>query len=162
MKQMKGQVDLIFGMSMFFVVIIAMIIVSYVFLNGIFGNANFQQSVTAVSPTANTIVTHATTFFNGVDNFVALLYFIFGLAAIIAAAFSDSHLIVAVVVIMLLPIELTMALIYHDAFFSIIQGSIFAGFVSTIPSILVVFQYYPLITFIMAIILLITTFSKGG
>ena len=159
---MRLQVDNLFGMTIFFAIALVMFLLTYVFVNSILQAPSFQKSVAMNNPTSNAIVTHGIQTFTSINTILAFLYIFIGIASVIAAAFTDTSPVFAVVAIVLLPIEIYVAFVYHDAFFNIIQNSsVFGGIANQYPAILTIFQYYPLITLIISILLIIVTFGKG-
>ena len=62
--------------------------------------------------------------------------------------------------LIVLPIELLFAFVFHDMFFSIMTNTMFAGIVTSYPLVFTLFQYLPIISFGFSVILIVITFIK--
>lgn len=158
MKQYKSQADILYLIAMLFVIVIAIFAVDIIF-NGFKTNPTSQQLFNA-TPQGKLALKNTTTSINYLNNAVVILFFIAAIASIVAATFADSHPIFLVPTFVVLPIEIFFAFIFHDAFFAIVQNSSFAATAATYPTILTLFQYLPIATFVIAIIVIVVTFMK--
>ena len=155
---MKAQADVIFLIVMLFVVIIALFAVDTIW-SGFVSNPSFQAVYNATSVGKHAIA-NTTTSLGILNNGVVLLFLIGCIASIIAAAFTDSSPIFLVPALIILPIEILFAFIFHDAFFSIIGNSSFAGVATSYPVVITIFQYLPIVALVVAIIEIIVIFLK--
>jgi hypothetical protein len=158
----KAQADIIVGIVYFFVFILVLWIFTLIFQTSLFGN---PQVTNSLNPGHNANVTGVfagtSGFFTGINTIAAFLYIFIAIGAVVAAAFTESHPVFAVMGILLLPVELVFSFGFHDAFFSVIANSAFSPLVAQYPFVVTTFTYLPIITLVMAILVLIATFAKS-
>jgi hypothetical protein len=153
---LKGQADIIYLTGMLFIVVIALFAVDMIW-HGFQTNQTSQQLFNA-TPQGQLAQKNANTSINILNNAVVILYVAGAIASIIAAAFSDSSAVFIVPAMVILPIEVLFAFIFHDAFFTIVEQSSLGTVASGYPLILTLFQYLPMVSFGFAVILIIVTF----
>ena len=155
---MKGQLDIIYLMAMMFAVVIAIAAGTYIFgklYTSLDANSQFNtcaQCVYALSQGQSAQ--------NNVANAIVILFLLAAFASVILAAFVDSHPIFLIVIIIVLPVEILISFIFHDAFFQIANQSFIGTQLANYPTISLLFQYLPVICMVLAIILAIVTFMK--
>ncbi len=157
-KTMKAQADLIFLIGMLFAIVIAVFVVDNIWIQ--FKTNPTSQQIFNATPQGRLAETNATTSINIINNAIVMIFIVAALASIIAAAFTSSSPIFIIPALIVLPVEVLFAFIFHDAFFTIIQNSVFSGIATTYPTIITLFQYLPIISFVLAIVMIIVTFTK--
>ena len=155
---MKGQADIIYLTAMLFVVIIAVFTVDIIW-SGFQSNSAYQQIQNA-TPTGKLAAKSTQTSLNIINNSIVILYLMGAIASIILAAFAASSPIFLIPALIVLPIEVLFAFVFHDMFFAIMTNTMFSGLVVTYPLVFTLFQYLPIISFGFSIILIIVTFLK--
>lgn len=155
---MKAQADIVYLIAAVLAVAIGLLAVDMIW-NALAGNPAAQQLFNATSQ-GQLAERGAGSAISTLNNAVVILFIIAAVASIIAAAFADSSPIFLVPALVLLPLEIMFAFIFHDAFFQIVSNSSFASAVAQYPSMLTLFQYLPVICFVVAIIEIIVTFVK--
>jgi hypothetical protein len=158
MKYQKAQADIIFLVVMLFLVVTA-IFLTDVIKNGLFNSSAFQ-AVSSATHTGQLAVKQANSAINIMNDAVAFLFVFSAIASVIAAAFTTSDSAFAVIGVILMPLEILFAFVFHDAFFAIMSNSLFAGLLVQYPFTLYVFQSLPIIVLILSIISLVVTFVK--
>jgi hypothetical protein len=151
--------DLITGIVVFFASIMILWVFTLIFQVNIFQSSTVKNSVGTYPQTAN-VLTSSSGFFTGLNTVFAFAYIFFAFGAIIAAAFTESNPVFAALGFVVLPIELLLSFGFHDAFFSMIGNSAFAPLTAAYPMVALTFQYLPIGTFVLAIIVLAVTFGK--
>ena len=157
-KTYKCQADLVYLIAVLFVVVIAIFAVDNIW-SGFQSNPQTQKLFNA-TPQGQLAQKSVNTGLNIFNNAVVFLFIGAAIASIIAAAFTDSSPVFMVPTLVILPIEILFAFIFHDAFFSIIQQSAFASMAATYPSIVYLFQYLPLAALGLAVLMITITFVK--
>lgn len=155
---MKGQADIIYLTAMLFVVVIAVFTVDIIW-NGFQSNTAYQQIQNA-TPTGKLAAKNTQTSINIINNAIVIIYLMGALASVILASFADSSPIFLIPALIVLPIELLFAFVFHDMFFSIMTNTMFAGLVTSYPLVFTLFQYLPIISFGFSVILIVITFIK--
>ena len=155
---MKGQADIIYLTALLFVVVIAVFTVDIIW-NGFQSNTAYKQLQNA-TPTGQLAAKNTQAGLNILNNAIVIIYLMGALSSVILAAFADSSPIFLIPALIVLPIELLFAFVFHDMFFSIMTNTMFAGLVNSYPLIFTLFQYLPIISFGFAIILIVVTFIK--
>lgn len=155
---MKGQADIIYLTAMLFVVVIAVFTVDIIW-NGFQSNSAYQQIQNA-TPTGKLAAKNTQTSINIINNAIVIIYLMGALASVILASFADSSPIFLIPALIVLPIELLFAFVFHDMFFSIMTNTMFAGLVTSYPLVFTLFQYLPIISFGFSVILIVITFIK--
>lgn len=118
----------------------------------IFGNTAPQPAITA----------HAQSALQLFNNIVVAIIFAIAFGSIISAIFVQSHPVFFVISIFTLIMEIILAVIFHNAYFTIIQNSAFGGVFLQFTTLNLFFQYLPEICFVIAVIVMIVTYGKGG
>lgn len=144
---------------MAFVVAIALFTVDQVW-SGLTSNSAFT-SLTNATPQGHLAVTNTNKSLHIFNNAFVLLFIIAALASIVSAAFTDSSPIFLVPAVVILPLEILFSFVFHDVFFNIIENSAF-GTTAAVwgASIITLFSYLPVVSFVLAIIIIIFTFMK--
>ena len=158
MNYKKAQADIIFLVVMLFIVVIAIFLMDII-KNGLFNSSAFQ-AVSNATATGKLAVKQANSAINILNNAVAFIFVFSAIASIIAAALTTSDSAFAVIGIILMPLEILFAFVFHDAFFAIMSNSFFSGLLTQYPFTLYVFQGLPIIVLILSIISLAVTFVK--
>lgn len=158
MKTLKAQVDIIFLMCIVFAVAIAIGVLLYAF-GQLFAGFQANPQVKA-SPYAYNAFTQSQKGMNVIANSIVIIFIFMALASIILAAFVDSHPIFVILIIIAIPVELLVSFVLHDAFFAIVNTSFIGTTLANYPTILILFQYLPVISLILAGIVAVVTFMK--
>jgi len=157
---MRAQADIIFGMILFTVLAIGIIMAVY--LNGSITHA--LQPVINPTNSSNTVVAHiqqgATSGLNVFGNLLALVFFAIGIAAIIAAFFVDANPVFFILSMFILAVQILISVVLHNVFFDIAQQSVFLGITQQFPYLITIFQYYPEFTFVLALGVMIALYAK--
>ncbi len=157
-KTMKGQVDIISLIAILFIVAIAFFATVQIW-NGLNSSPTFTHLTNSTSQ-GRLAVKNVNTSLGIFANAIVLAFIVGALASIIAAGLTSSSPVFAALTFIILPVEVLFAFIFHDAFFSIMQSSFFAGLVTSYPIVFTLFQYLPITAFILSLVLIIVTFSK--
>ena len=156
---MKGQVDMIYLIVMTFIVALSLFVVDQVW-TGLTSNSAFT-SLTNSTHIGQVAVKNTDTSLHIFNNALVLLFVVAAIASIISAAFTDSSPIFIVPALIILPPEIFFAFVSHDVFFSIIQNSSFGATASVWgASIVSLFTYLPVVSFVIAIVVIVVTFMK--
>ena len=155
---MKAQADIIYLIIILFVVVIALFAVDNIWVA--FKQNPTYQALSNATPTGQLATKNVTTSINIINNAVVILFIVGAIASIIAAAFADSSMVFVVPTLVILPLEILFAFVFHDVFFSMIQNSAFSSIAVSYPYIISLFQYLPIVSFVLAIIIIIMTFMK--
>ena len=157
---MRGQADILF-----LTVVMIALSISFIVIFFLYG-----QIHTAIAPVLNPTNSSNTTVakvFVGTQSaltdmgmLLVLVYFAIGIAAIIAAFFVEAMPIFYVVSVFVLAIQIFVAAIMHNVFFTIVQQQIFATTASQFPLLLTIFQYYPELTLIISLGVIVALYSK--
>ncbi len=158
MNTQKAQVDVIYLVVMLFAVTVSLLVVDQVW-SGLTSNSAFI-SLKNSTPQGHLAVKSVNTSLNIFNNAIVLLFVMGAIVAIISAAFTDSSPVFLIPSIVVLPIEILFAFIFHDMFFSILQNSAFGSVAASYPYIVTLFQYLPVVSFVIAIIVIVATFMK--
>ena len=150
--------DFIYLLCFFFAVAIVVGIVIVIW-SSLTSSTPFENLMQATH-TGQVAQKSATTSINILANAVVFIFIFACVASIIAATFADSAPVFAVLGIIVMPVELIFAFIFHDAFLGIISQSAFGPIVTTAPSLVYAFQYLPLISLIVSVMMIIVTFIK--
>lgn len=159
-RTMKGSIDIMTGIAFFTILIISVWVLTVIFQDGVFAQSGLFNHAVQQSPQAANVVSNANKFFTGLNTVIAFAYIFFAIGAVIAAAFTESNPVFAAIGIIILPIELVLSFGFHDAFFTIIQTSAFGALAVQYPFVTLTFEYLPVITFIMWVIVTIVTFAR--
>lgn len=161
MKNNRAQIDIVFIIAVAgFAIALALIVILWI--SGAILNSPQLQSVIQATPQGNTAYQGATTGISIVGNSYVFLFFGLGFAAVISAFFVGASFIFVVPAIIILIPEMFLTFLFHDIFFAFVQSSTaIASTVSAYPSIIYLFQAYPLVCFILALIVMSVTFMKG-
>lgn len=109
------------------------------------------------------ITTSSTNAFKLYINMLVLIFFAISIDSIVAAFFVSSHPIFFIAGIFGTIIQITLTVVGHNIYFTIIQNSAFGSILVGLSAPLnLFFQYFPEIAFIFAIGTLIVTYGKGG
>ena len=96
-------------------------------------------------------------------NGLLFIYFAMATAIIIGAFLVAATPIFFVAGIFFVAIDILIAAIMHNVFFTVLQTSFLAPYLNQYPFLVLLVEGYPVITFVIAIVVLIFTFSpKGG
>jgi hypothetical protein len=157
MTKFKGQASIIYLLAMLFMLSVG-ILLADVLWNGFTTNASFISLTTATAggPKIVASVNSSMTIFN---NAIAIIFLAGCIGSIILAAFTDSSVVFAAITLILLPVEILFSLVWHDAFFTIIQNSMFAG-ITVVPTLMVLFTYLPVICLVIASIEILVIYIK--
>ena len=155
---MRAQVDLVYLLVSLFVVVIALFAADKIW-TGLTSSAPFQNLTNATSQ-GQLAVKQTQTSINIRNDAVVFIYIFAAVASMVAGAFTDSAAVFAVVGVIVLPIELLFSFVFHDAFFEITSNSFLSGIVAAYPATMTLFQYLPLITFSLGLVMLIVVFVK--
>jgi hypothetical protein len=158
MRYVKAQADIIYLFALLFVMVIALFVVDQIW-SGLTTNPATQHLFNSTTQGTKAEANVGTSL-NILNNAVVLLFLIGVFASVIAAAFTDSSPIFLMPALVILPIEVFFAFIFHDAFFSIVQNSFFAGPAAAYPAIVTLFQYLPIAALVLAVIEVIVIFLK--
>lgn len=159
MTNMKGNIDLMGGIGAFFATILVVWILTVIWQSNFFNNGTFRQAI-AATPQANTVINESSGFFTGLNTVLAFLFIFTAIGACVAAAFTESNPFFAAIGIMFLPVELVLAFGFHDAFMSLITNSAFGSLAVQYPMVYTTFQYLPVATLILSVLIAIITFSR--
>ncbi|MEM3416291.1 MAG: hypothetical protein QW719_03065 [Candidatus Micrarchaeaceae archaeon] len=158
---MKAQVDVIFGIVLFFAVVITFVIVYYV-------NGKLTAALKPVlNPTNSSNSTVAKVFSSShsalttYGDLLVFVYFAIGIAAIIAAFFVDTSPIFFILAIFVLAIQILIAAVVHNVFFDVVQQSSLISSVQSFPALIFIFEYFPEISFVIALLVVIALYAKG-
>lgn len=157
---MKAQADV-----MFLIVVALGVAISFIIIFYIYGQLHTALAP-ALNPTnsSNTTVAHVFagtgTALSGMGTLLVLVYFAIGIAAIIAAFFVEGMPIFYIVSIFALAIQILVAVIAHNVFFTIVQQQIFASTAAQFPLLLTIFEYYPELTLLISLGIVIALYSK--
>lgn len=157
-RNFKGQVDIIFLMVEVFAVAIAIGVLLYAF-GSLFAGFQANPQI-ASSALATNAFNQSQKGINVIANSIVVIFIFMALASVILAAFVDSHPIFVILIIIALPVELLISFVLHDAFFAIVDTSFLANTFASYPTILVLFEYLPVICLFLAGIIAIVTFMK--
>ena len=153
--KMRGQAGFIYLLVMFFVVGIVLAIVIMIW-SSLTSNASFESLMTATH-TGTVAQASATTSLNILANAAVFLFIFSCVAAIIASTFIQSSPVFAILGIICLPIELLFSFIFHDVFLALINQSVFAGVITAAPNLILAFQYLPLISLVVSLMIIIAS-----
>ena len=157
---MKGQADAIFLTVIGAAIVIAFIISFYAYnqiegaLKPVINPTNNSNTVIGKIP----IETHNA--FNVLGTLLVLVYFAIGIAAVIAAFFVDSSPVFYVIAVFALAIQIMVAVIMHNVFFTIVQQQSFLSSASQFPMLLTLFQYYPELSFLLSLAIVVALYIK--
>ena len=157
-KNMKAQIDMVSLIAMLFIVAIAFFATVQIW-NGLNTSPTFQH-LTNSTPQGRVAVKNVNTSLGIFADAIVMAFIVGAIASVIAAGLTTASPIFAALSFIILPIEVLFAFIFHDAFFSIMQSSFFAGLVTTYPIVFTLFQYLPITAFILALLMIIVTFAK--
>ena len=155
---MKAQADMIYWLAIVFAVSVAVVILLYIFTS-IFTAFKLQPQI-ANNPAAVTALNKGQTAINVVANALVIVYVVMAIASCILSFFVDSSPIFLVVIFIVLPIEILIAFIFHDIFFSIMNQSVFAATANGIPVLIQFMQWLPVLCLGFSAISAIVTFAK--
>ena len=161
MRTFKGEVDNIFILVSIFS-IVAAVFVGDIIWTQLSGSAAWQTyfgSNVQGSQEAN-VVTNTTAAIGILNNAIVVIFIMMALVSIIAAAFTESSPLFALLGVIVLPLEIIFAFIFHDLYFEIIQNSYFAVPAATYPIVTTMFQYFPVFAFIFWFLLNVVIFLK--
>ena len=163
---MKGQVDILFLTVMFVGVCISMFVIYYVWQAGLkpqLQSAFVTGQPAATANTENTILNAGSSSLDALNNSLLFIYFAMATAIIIGAFLVSATPIFFVAGIFFVAIDLLIAVIMHNVFFTVLQTSYFAPYLAQYPFLVLLVMGYPVITFVIALVVLVVTFSpKGG
>ena len=160
MTKIKAQVDIIFLIVAFLAITISFVIIFFTY-----GQIHAAMAP-ALNPTNNTnttvahIFTNTNTALTGIGTLLVLVYFGIGLAAIISAFFVEGIPIFYIVSMFALIIQILVAVIAHNIFFTIVQQNIFSSTAAKFTYLLTIFEYYPELSLIISLGILIALYSK--
>lgn len=157
-KQHKAQVDLFFLLAELFAVAIAAGVLLYV-LPQVFTGFKANPQIANV-PTAVTGLNQGQKALNIIPNAIVVIFIMMALTSVILSAFVDTHPVFLLLIIIALPIEMFFSFILHDVFFQIVNSSFIGTGLASAPALLVLFQYLPVVTLFLAVIISIVTFIK--
>ena len=158
MKNMKAQVDIISLTALLFIVAIAFFATAQIW-SGLNSSPTFQH-LTNSTPQGKLAVKNVNTSLGIFADAIVMAFIVGALASVIAAGLTSSSPVFAALTFIILPVEVLFAFVFHDAFFSIMQSSFFAGMVTAYPIVFTLFQYLPITAFILSLVLIIVTFIK--
>ena len=156
--RMRGQVDFIYLLVFFFAVAIVLAIVIVIW-SSLTSSVPFEALMQA-TPTGKIAQANATTSINILANALVFIFIFACIASMIAASFANSAPAFAVIGIIAMPIELIFAFIFHDEFLTLVSQSVFAPVVTAAPSLITAFQYLPLISLVVSVLLIVVVFIK--
>lgn len=159
MKQMKMQVDVLFMTVMFVAVTLAVILIFFMFQGGI---KPALQSALPASDTTNTILNNGSSALSTFNDGLLIVYFAFGVSVILGAFLVAASPIFFVIGIFLLAIDVLVAVIMHNMFFTIVQQSSLAPYAVSFGLPMLVIEYFPMITFVIALVVLAVTYAPKG
>lgn len=152
---MKGAIELIYLVAVLFGVTIAVgasLYISQQLFHGITNNTQISQCPNCIA--AINKGSQAQSF---IPNAIVLVFILMCFASVILAAFLDSSPVFLVFEFILIPIELLISFVFHDAFFAIANNSFIGTALAASPTIALLFQYMPvLVLFISAVVAIIT------
>lgn len=115
------------------------------------------------SPAGQLGIIHASTSaFQLYINILVAVFFAVAIGSIISAFFVNSHPIFFIAGIFGTLIEIILSVIFHNAYFTLIQNSAFGNVFLQFTILNLFFQYLPEIAFVISIVVLIVTYGKGG
>jgi len=159
----RAQVDVLFLIVIFCAVAMAMLVIYAVYQGGIKPNLQAGLATGGNANTVNSILNSGSSSLDSLNNSLVFIYFAMATAIVIGAFLVEALPIFFVAGIFLVAIDLLIATVMHNVFFNVMQTSFMAPYLNQYPYLILLVQGYPLITFIIAIIVLIFTFSpKGG
>ena len=157
---MKLQADAMFMMVIFFAVVVIFIFVFYVYsqlapalqkqFNPTDNQSNIQGKIASSTNSA----------FINLGNILAFVFFGIGIAAIISAFFVDTSPVFFIVSMFILGIQIMIAVLLHNVFFTIVQQAVLLPIIAQFPLLATVFEYYPMFTFVMALGIVIALYMK--
>jgi hypothetical protein len=161
MKTLRAEVDSIFIFVSIFSIVAAVFIGDIIWtqLSGSQAWQTYFGSNIANSQEAN-VVTNTTGAINILNNAIVIIFIMMALVSVIAAAFTESSPLFALLGVIVLPLEIIFAFIFHDLYFEIIQNSYFAPIAATYPIITTMFQYFPVAAFFLWFLLNLVIFLK--
>ena len=144
-----------------FAVCIAVGILLYAFLSpqGLFPSLQANKQI-AASPLAYNAFTQSQGGINVIANSIVIIFIFMALASIILAAFVDAQPIFVILIIVAMPVEVLISVVLHDAFFAIVNTSFIGATLATYPTLLILFEFLPVIALILSGIIAAVTFMK--
>lgn len=149
---MKGQANLILLMVSVFAVAVVVAITIVIWSN-LTTSVPFESLMNATH-TGKVAQASATTSLNILANAIVFIFLFSCVASIIAASLFNSSPVFAILGIILMPVELLFSFIFHDVFLSLISASAFGSVVTAAPSLVTLFQYLPLVTLVVSLIII--------
>ena len=161
MNKVKGQVDIIFIMVTIFSITMAIFVMDIVW-NGLSTSPAWQTYFGSNVPNSQeaNVVTNTSSAISIINNAIVVLFIMMALVSIVAAAFTESSPLFALLGIIILPVELVFAFIFHDIYFEIIQNSFMGGIANAYPFVTTMFQYFPAAAFVLWFLLTLVIFLK--
>lgn len=158
----QGNLDIATLLIEFFGMIIMVWIGTLIYQGFTTGNTSIANApLVTNSVIATRTINNGSGLFKGLNNVLAFGFILMALGSVLAAFFTESHPALAFIGILISPLEILLAFGFHDAFFSIITGSSAFGQLATqYPLTVAMFQYLPIMTFVLAVIIAIVTFGK--
>ena len=114
----------------------------------------------AANPSATNAITKGQTALNIIPNAIVIIFIMMCLTSVILSAFTDTHPVFLVLVIISMPVEIFFSFILHDVFFQIVQTSFIGTALVQFPSIIAIMQYLPVVTLIVSVLIAVVTFIK--
>ena len=136
-----------------------MTIVVVVVWTSLTSNASFESLMQA-TPTGQIAQAKTTTSLHIFANALIFIFLFACVASMIAAAFANSSPAFAIVGMIAMPIEIIFAFIFHDTFLTLLSQSMFAPVVTFSPTLVTAFQFLPIISLIVSVVLVIVVFMN--
>ena len=160
---MKAQVDILFMTVIFIAVAISVLFIYAIYQGGIRPQLQQALGVGGNANTVNTILQNGSNALDATNNSLLFIYFAMATAIIIGAFLVNATPIFFIAGIFFVAIDVLIAAIMHNVFFDVLQTSFLATYLNQYPYLIILVESYPLITFLIAIIVLVATFApKGG
>jgi hypothetical protein len=159
----KAQIDILFLVVVSVAVVIALFILYAIFQGGLKPQLQSVLGTGQNANTVNTILNSGSRSLDTLNNGLMFIYFAMATAIIIGAFLVQATPIFFIAGIFFVAIDILIATIMRNVFFTVMQTSFLAPYLNQYPYLVILVEGYPIITFIIAIIVLIVTFSpKGG
>lgn len=156
---MKAQADMVYLVAVLFVVVLAVFVVDKVWM-GLEGSPQFTTLSNSTSVGSHGVKS-ANTAIAIINNAIVLVFIGSAIGSILAAAFTETSIIFAVPALVILPIEILFSMIFHDAFFTIMDSSFLSGVITAYgTNIVTLFQYLPSVCLVLAVIEIAVLFIK--
>lgn len=157
---MKAQTDIIFLAIIFVAISISFIITFFLYGNLTNALQPVLNPTNSINDTVGAVNNSVNTAFLTYGNLLVLVFFGIGIAAITSAFFVETQPIFFIISIFFLGIEIVASVILHNIFFTIAQQSSFISITQQFPTLIIIFQYYPEIVFVIALGIVIALYSK--